>query len=113
MDTRPGLAAILRDARKSALLRMRSELFLAPVGRARFALPTLLAILAAAPPAAAQTIEDKVQACVACHGDNGIPPDTSLPVISGQHQVYVYLQLLYFNSGVCKNELMRPIAEKL
>ena len=92
---------------------MRSELFLAPVGWARFALPTLLAILAAAPPAAAQTIEDKVQACVACHGDNGIPPDKSWPVIWGQHQGYLYLQLRDFKSGARKNEVMGPLAEKL
>jgi cytochrome c553 len=83
---------------------------------ARFALPTLqvLAILlAAAPPAAAQPIEDKVQACAACHGENGIPPDKSWPVIWGQHQGYLYLQLRDFKSGTRKSDVMGPIAETL
>jgi cytochrome c553 len=76
-------------------------------------LPALLAFLAAAPVAAAQTIGDKVQACAACHGENGIPPDKSWPVIWGQHQGYLYLQLRDFKSGARKNEVMGPIAEKL
>src|SRR6266446_1010104 len=84
-------------------------------GWARFALPALqvLAILLAAPLAAAQPIEDKVQACAACHGENGIPPDKSWPVIWGQHQGYLYLQLRDFKSGTRKNDVMGPIAEKL
>jgi cytochrome c553 len=77
-----------------------------------FALPTLLAILAAAP-LAAQPIEDKVQACAACHGDNGIPPDKSWPVIWGQHQGYLYLQLRDFKSGARKSDVMGPIAQAL
>ena len=89
---------------------------------ARFALPTLrvlaillhaLAILLAASFAAAQTIEDRVQACAACHGGNGIPPDKSWPVIWGQHQGYLYLQLRDFKSGARKNDVMGPIAENL
>jgi cytochrome c553 len=77
-------------------------------------LPTLLlAILAAAQLATAQTIGDKVQACAACHGENGIPPDKSWPVIWGQHQGYLYLQLRDFKSGARKNDVMGPIAEKL
>src|SRR5258708_3180338 len=71
------------------------------VRSARFALPTLqvLAMLLVAPLAAAQTIEDKVQACAACYGGNGIPPDKSWPLIWGQHQGYLYLQLRDFRSG--------------
>ncbi len=72
----------------------------------------LLAILAA-PLAAAQTIEERAQACAACHGDNGIPPDKSWPVIWGQHQGYVYLQLRDFKTGARKNDVMGPIAAAL
>jgi cytochrome c553 len=73
----------------------------------------VIAALAAAPFAAAQPIEDKAQACAACHGENGIPPDKSWPVIWGQHQGYLYLQLRDFKSGARKNDVMGPIAEKL
>src|SRR6266851_9721443 len=94
---------------------MRSELFLAPVGWARFALPTLqaLAILLAASLAAAQPIEDKVQACAACHGENGIPPDKSWPVIWGQHQGYLYLQLRDYKRGTRKDDVMSPVVDLL
>ena len=40
-------------------------------------------------PAAAQSIEEKAQVCGACHGENGIPTDKSIPVIWGQHQGYL------------------------
>ena len=83
----------------------------------RFAQPILqgciVAALAAAPLAAAQPIEGKVQTCGACHGENGIPPDKSWPVIWGQHQGYLYLQLRDFKSGARKSELMGPIAAPL
>ena len=63
--------------------------------------------------ATAQSIEDKAQACAACHGDAGIPPDKSWPVIWGQHQGYLYLQLRDFKSGARKNDMMGPIAQPM
>jgi cytochrome c553 len=76
-------------------------------------LQTLSVLLAAAPFAAAQTIEDKVQACAACHGEDGMPPDKSWPVIWGQHQGYLYLQLRDFKNGARKSDVMGPIAQAL
>src|SRR5215475_10212139 len=73
----------------------------------------VVAALAAAPFAAAQPIEDKAQACAACHGEGGVPPDKSWPVIWGQHQGYLYLQLRDFKSGARKNDVMGPIAQPL
>ncbi|HMA75530.1 MAG TPA: c-type cytochrome [Xanthobacteraceae bacterium] len=87
------------------------------VGWARFALPTLhvlTALLAAAPLAAiAQSIADKAQPCAGCHGEAGIPPDKSWPVIWGQQQGYLYLQLRDFKSGARKDDIMGPIAQAL
>jgi cytochrome c553 len=80
------------------------------------ALPTLQILAVLLPtllPAAAQTIDDKTQACGACHGENGVPPDKSWPVIWGQHQGYLYLQLRDFKSGTRKSEVMGPIAQAL
>src|SRR5215212_8514265 len=62
-------------------------------------------------PASAQSIEEKAQVCGACHGENGIPRDKSIPVIWGQHQGYVYIQLRDYKRGTRKNEQMTPIAE--
>jgi cytochrome c553 len=68
------------------------------------ALTLLLAIVPFA--ASAQSVEEKAQACAACHGDNGIPADKSWPVIWGQHQGYLYLQLRDFKSGARKSDVM-------
>ncbi len=71
-------------------------------------LPLLLAfaVLLAPASAGAQTIEEKAQLCAACHGENGIPTDKSMPVIWGQHQGYTYLQLRDFKSGARKSDIM-------
>jgi len=80
-------------------------------------LPTLraLAFLFAVVPftANAQSITEKAQACVACHGDNGVPADKSWPVIWGQHQGYLYLQLRDFKNGVRKSDVMEPVAQAM
>jgi cytochrome c553 len=63
--------------------------------------------------ASAQTIEEKAQVCSACHGENGIPQDKAMPVIAGQHQGYLYLQLRDYKRGTRANEQMASIAEAL
>jgi cytochrome c553 len=68
-------------------------------------------MLAAA--ASAQTIEDKAQPCAACHGENGIPQEKTTPVISGQYQGYLYLELRDYKSGARKNDIMSPLAQTL
>ena len=70
-------------------------------------------LLAVSPLAYAQTIEEKIAACAACHGENGIPPDKTFPVIWGQHLGYLYLQLRDFKSGARKSHAMAPYVEGL
>lgn len=62
---------------------------------------------------AAEAIEEKVKLCVTCHGKQGIPINKTTPVIWGQNEGYIYLQLRDFKSGARKNELMSPIAATL
>src|SRR6516165_3901188 len=101
-------------ARRNDRLRMPTH---APQWWASFALPILprlLVLLIGLPCAAtAQSIDDKAQPCAACHGEAGIPPDKSWPVIWGQHQGYLYLQLRDFRSGARKSDAMGPIAQGL
>jgi cytochrome c553 len=59
----------------------------------------------------AETIAEKAAACAACHGEDGIPPDRTFPVIWGQHQGYLYLQLRDFKRGTRKNDAMMPFVE--
>lgn len=70
------------------------------------------AVLPAAP-ASAQSIEEKAQVCASCHGEAGIPQDNATPIIWGQNEGYLYLNLRDFNKGTRKNDLMSPIAADL
>lgn len=64
-------------------------------------------------PVAAQSIEEKVQVCAGCHGDTGKPIDKMIPVIWGQQQGYLYIQLRDFKRNDRKNEIMQPIASAM
>ena len=74
-----------------------------------------LMLAAASLAAHAQTVEDKAQVCAACHGDNGVPPQQSVPVpvIWGQNLGYLFFQLRDFKSGSRKSDVMSPIAAGL
>jgi cytochrome c553 len=71
------------------------------------------ALLAGAPAAWADSVDDKAALCGACHGEKGLPADPSIPIIWGQHDGYVYLQLRDFQKGARKNDQMTPIAQSL
>jgi cytochrome c553 len=78
-------------------------------------LAAVCVFLAVALPAGApaQSIDEKVQVCDGCHGDKGIPQQKTWPVIWGQQQGYLYLQLRDFKSGARKDDIMSPIAQSL
>ncbi len=63
--------------------------------------------------ARAQDVTQKAQICAGCHGDKGVPIDTNTPVIWGQQEGYLYLQLRDLKSGARKSEIMSPIAQTL
>ena len=56
--------------------------------------------------AQAFNLEEQVQICAACHGENGIPQEKETPNIWGQHVGYAYLQLKDFKS---KDRLFDPM----
>jgi cytochrome c553 len=87
---------------------------LAKVSRRGAALFTLAVALAAFVPASrAQTIDEQAALCAACHGENGVPQQPSTPIIWGQNQGYLYLQLRDYQRGARKNEQMSPLASAL
>ncbi|WP_423416312.1 cytochrome c4 [Hyphomicrobium sp. B1] len=61
----------------------------------------------------ADEIADKIQLCAGCHGENGIPQQKTTPVIWGQNQGYLYIQLRDFKRGARKNDQMSAVAEGL
>jgi cytochrome c553 len=71
------------------------------------ALATLVSI------ARAETIDEKATLCSACHGENGIPQQQSTPIIWGQNQGYLYLQLRDYQRGTRQHEQMSPLASAL
>src|SRR5947208_7504109 len=76
---------------------------------------TVLALLAAliGGSANADTLEEKTAMCAGCHGENGIPQEKTTPVIWGQHQGYLYLQLRDYKRGDRKDEQMTPVVDLL
>lgn len=73
----------------------------------------LMAILMTAACATAASLQDNVAMCGACHGENGVPQEKATPVIWGQTEGYLYLQLRDYKRGDRKNDQMNPIAEQL
>jgi cytochrome c553 len=71
------------------------------------------ALLSAATAAWADAIEDKAEVCTACHGEKGVPDDKAIPIIWGQNEGYLYLQLRDFQKGARKEDQMTPIAQSL
>ncbi|MBV8564920.1 MAG: cytochrome c4 [Methylobacteriaceae bacterium] len=63
--------------------------------------------------AVSQSLEEKAQLCSACHGENGVPQDPATPVIWGQHEGYLYIELRDYKRGNRKNEQMSAIVEGL
>lgn len=72
-----------------------------------------LLLLAIAGAAQAQSIEGKAALCAACHGANGAPANKSIPVIAGQNEGYLYLQLRDYKSGARKNATMTALVATL
>jgi len=72
-----------------------------------------VSVLASAAAHAAGSVEETAQICAGCHGENGVPIDKTTPIIWGQNEGYLYLQLRDFKKGSRKNDVMGPIAETL
>jgi cytochrome c553 len=85
--------------------------------RTSFTRATLAALLAlgllTSGSAHAVDISEKAKLCATCHGEQGIPINNTTPVIWGQNEGYLYLDLRDFKSGARKSELMGPIAASL
>ena len=58
----------------------------------------------------AEDVQAQVQACAACHGQNGVPADPkTTPIIWGQQASYLYKQLHDYKSGERKSAVMGPV----
>ncbi len=64
-------------------------------------------------PARAQDVAAKAAICAACHGAAGKPANAAIPVIWGQNEGYLYLELRDYKSGARANPVMSAIAATL
>lgn len=92
----------------------RSERRLRAIATSAPALLLLLAAsLSAAGDAAAQSLQDKIAACAACHGDDGRSKDPNIPSIGGQPKLFVMYQLFFYREGRRKSPEMNAVAKEL
>jgi cytochrome c553 len=57
--------------------------------------------------------ERGIAACASCHGAAGRSEQSEVPILAGQHRLYLALQLRLWKSGVRSDEPMREIARRL
>jgi cytochrome c553 len=67
----------------------------------------------AAVPAAAQTVDERLPTCLACHGENGQSQTPDVPSLGGQQAFYVTVQLLMFRDHMRLAEPMNDMANGL
>ncbi|MBS0231959.1 MAG: cytochrome c4 [Proteobacteria bacterium] len=73
----------------------------------------MAAALPGANSAVADSIDDKAQVCAGCHGEKGIPQEKTTPIIWGQNEGYILVELRDFKSGARKNDIMSGIVADL
>jgi len=54
----------------------------------------------------------KAEACIACHGENGISRMENTPSLAGQPDQFIQWQLVFFRGGARKSDVMTPMAEQ-
>ena len=79
-------------------------------GTLRLAVAVALALPAAA---LAQSAEERLAACVACHDAGGDAATPETPLLAGQPADYLLVQLFLFREGLRPSEVMAPMAEGL
>jgi cytochrome c553 len=64
-------------------------------------------------PCLAQSLEERLRGCDSCHGKQGIPRDSSWPVIGGQQQGYIDAALGDYKRGLRVSEPMAASVQNL
>ena len=59
----------------------------------------------------AEPVENALNTCWTCHGQNARPKDATIPVIQGQRGDYLEKQLRDFRSGARESQIMSSMAE--
>jgi cytochrome c553 len=89
------------------------EYWMKRVGLSALVAATALAAAASTWAQENKKLQEQVQLCAACHGEDGVPKDKLVPVIWGQHEGYLYLQLRDYKRGDRKHEQMTAVIDQL
>jgi cytochrome c553 len=76
-----------------------------------FVAALLLSMLATG--AHALTYEEKLPACLACHGEKGISETPEVPSLAGMPADFTLIQLFLFRQGTRKVEIMNDLAKDM
>ena len=79
----------------------------------RFAAALMLGCCFVAPPAAAQSVQERLLTCLACHGEHGQSQTPDVPSLGAQQGFYVTVQLLMFRDRMRVVEPMNDMARGL
>src|SRR5262245_27577603 len=63
--------------------------------------------------ARAQTLQDKIAACTACHGEAGQSQYANVPSIGGQPNLFVMYQLYFYREGRRANPEMNTVTKDM
>jgi cytochrome c553 len=61
----------------------------------------------------ALTYEEKLPACLACHGEKGISETSEVPSLAGMPADFTLIQLFLFRQGTRKVEIMNDLAKDM
>ncbi|MGK9230072.1 c-type cytochrome [Inquilinus limosus] len=70
-------------------------------------------LVLAAAAAAAQSLEERLPACAACHGEAGVSPMEATPSLAAQPSAYSVVQLYMFREGLRPGTPMTDVAKDL
>jgi cytochrome c553 len=62
---------------------------------------------------AAMTYEEKLPACLSCHGEKGISETSEVPSLAGMPADFLLIQLFLFRQGTRKVEIMNDLAKDM
>jgi cytochrome c553 len=79
----------------------------------RIVLAAAVAVGLCAPVAQALTYEEKLPACLSCHGEKGISENPEVPSLAGMPVDFTLIQLFLFRQGTRKVEIMNDLAKDM
>ena len=77
----------------------------------RRAITALTLTFGLAIPALAQSFEERLSVCLACHGEKGISETAEVPSLAGMPAKFTLIQLYLFRERMRKIEIMNDVAK--